>query len=305
MPCLHPTKRASRLCLGLSLTLLPACATSPELIELVMLHRDGAHEAALELLSEDDVRAELNGERDGLLWRLEAGKICQDAARFEESERHFRDADRRLREYDQEAVIRVGGELGALATNPAARAYRGTEYDRILLECYRAWNQLALGDLSEALVHCRRAFVRQAEAVERHARRITEEQESAESNGLRTSELIQEAKLEAAVAPSRTRVDPTYADWVNPYATWLAAVLQWIEGDYSGSEVDLRKLAGMLPSRPGVAALLSEVEGGAVAQVPGMTRVFLIHEAGSAPSRISQSVVIETFRFGTVSPFSW
>jgi hypothetical protein len=29
-----------------------------------------------------------------------------------------------------------------------------------------------------------------------------------------------------------------------------------------------------------------------------MTRVFVIHEAGEAPSRISQSVVIETFRFG-------
>ena len=44
------------LCLILALT--PACVTSPELTELVMLHREGAHEAALTLLEEEDVQRE-------------------------------------------------------------------------------------------------------------------------------------------------------------------------------------------------------------------------------------------------------
>jgi len=284
------------LCLILALT--PACVTSPELTELVMLHREGAHEAALTLLEEEDVQRELDGARDGLLWRLEAGKICQDAADFEQSEQHFRAADRRLREFDAEPVIRIGGEIGALLTNPAARAYRGTEYDRVLLETYRVWNQLAMGDLSEALVHCRRAFVRQAEAVERHSLEIEEEQRAAAERGVKTSKLLKGAELEEAVAATRTRIDPTYANWVNPYASWLSGVLQWINGDYSDAEVDLRKLAGMLPSNDGVSALLAEVEAGAVAQREGMTRVFLIHEAGSAPSRVSEGVVLETMRFG-------
>lgn len=287
-----------RLSLCLLTALSPACATSPELTELVMLHREGAHEAALALLKEEDVQSELDGARDGLLWRLEAGKICQDAAQFEESELHFRAADRRLREFDAEPVIRIGGELGGLLTNPAARAYRGTEYDRVLLEAYRVWNQLALGDLSEALVHCRRAYVRQAEAVERHSLEIEEEQRAAAEREIKTSKLLQMTALEEAVASSRTRVDPTYADWVNPYASWLSAVLHWIEGDYSNSKVDLHKLAGMLPLNAGVRDLLAEVEADAVAEIAGMTRIFLIHESGSAPSRISESVVLETPRFG-------
>ena len=293
----HKTS-ALRLSLSLLAALSPACATSPELTELVMLHREGAHEAALTLLEEEDVQSELDGARDGLLWRLEAGKICQDAAQFEESELHFRAADRRLREFDAEPVIRIGGELGGLLTNPAARTYRGTEYDRVLLEAYRVWNQLALGDLSEALVHCRRAYVRQAEAVERHSLEIEEEQRAAAERGVKISELLQETELEEAVASSRTRVDPAYADWVNPYASWLSAVLNWIDGDYSNAKVDLHKLTGMLPLNAGVRDLLAEVEADAVAEVEGMTRIFLIHETGSAPSRISESVVLETFRFG-------
>ena len=291
----HPLLRAS---LALSLASLAGCATSAELDELIFLHRAGSEDAVVERLRDDDVGEELRGGRDGLLWRLEAGKILQDAGRIEESERQFQAADVRLREFDAEPIIRVGGELGALLTNPGARAYRGTEYDRILLECYRAWNHLVLGDLSEALVHCRRAFVRQSEALERNAERIAEEQRAAKEHRLELSELVGGSRFEKTVAPSRTRVDPTYADWVNPYATWLLGVLQWIDEDYARAEVDLRKLAGMHPESAGVAALLAEVEGGAVAAVPGMTRVFFIHEAGDAPSRVEASFVLQTQRFG-------
>jgi len=292
---IHPLRAAS---LPLLLASLCGCATSPELNELIQLHRTGVEGAALELLADEDVRAEMKSKRDGLLWRLEAGKVLQDAGRHEESERQFRAADKRMREFDLEPSIRIGGEVGGLLTNPAARAYRGTEYDRILLECYRVWNQLVKGDLSEALVHCRRAFVRQSEAVERNADRIAEERRAANSKGVEIADLVQGTKFEAAVAASRTRIDPTYADWVNPYATWLVGVLQWIDGDYTNCEVDLRKLKGMLPSNSGVSELLAEVESGAVARAPGMTRVFVIHEAGDAPTRISENVVIETLRFG-------
>jgi len=291
----HPLQRAS---LALILASLTGCATSAELNELVLLHRAGAEEAAVELLEDEDVRDELRGDRDGLLWRLEAGKILQDAGRIKESERQFHAADVRMREFDAEPVLRIGGELGGLITNPAARAYRGTEYDRILLECYRVWNQLVLGDLSEALVHCRRAYVRQAEALERNADRVKEEQRAAKSHKVELAELVSGSKFEAAVAPSRTRVDPTYAQWVNPYATWLQAALQWINGDYAGAEVDLRKLSAMHPENAGIGALLAEVEGGAVAAVQGMTRVFFIHEAGDAPSREEARFVLETPRFG-------
>jgi len=291
----HPLQRAS---LALCLASLCGCATSPELNELVLLHRAGADEAIMKLLDDEDVQGELSGDRDGLLWRLEAGKILQDAGETKESERQFRAADVRMRKFDAEPVIRIGGELGGLLTNPSTRAYRGTEYDRILLECYRTWNHLILGDLSEALVHSRRAYVRQAEALERNAHRIEEEQRAARSHNLEIADLVSGTRFEEAVSPSRTRVDPTYADWVNPYATWLQAVLQWIDGDYAGCEVDLRKLVAMHPGNAGLAALLDEVEGGAVTEVPGMTRVFLIHEAGEAPSRASEGFVIETQRFG-------
>ena len=100
--------------LSLFLAGLFGCATAPELDDLVYLHRAGAHDAALELLAEEDVQAELKSDRDGLLWRLEAGKVLQDAGRFKESERHFRAADRRMREFDAEPVIRIAGELGGL-----------------------------------------------------------------------------------------------------------------------------------------------------------------------------------------------
>ena len=105
----HPLQRAS---LALALASLTGCATSPELSELVSLHRRGAEKAAVELLNEESVQSELIGDRDGLLWRLEAGKILQDAGEIEESELQFRAADVRMREFDAEPVLRIGGELG-------------------------------------------------------------------------------------------------------------------------------------------------------------------------------------------------
>ena len=120
----HPLQRAS---LALILSSLASCATSVELNELVLLHRAGAEKAAVERLRDDDVKEELRGDRDGLLWRLEAGKILQDAGRIEESERQFQAADVRMREFDAEPVIRIGGEIGGLLTNPGARAYRGKD----------------------------------------------------------------------------------------------------------------------------------------------------------------------------------
>ena len=68
MTLLHQKTSALRGSLCLILALTPACVTSPELNELVMLHRAGAHEAALNLLEEEDIQGELDGARDGLLW---------------------------------------------------------------------------------------------------------------------------------------------------------------------------------------------------------------------------------------------
>ncbi len=268
--------------------------------EVLATYEAGNFDAAAQVLTSKRFESELNGRRDGLLYRLEAAKVLLDAGRYEESSAMFDRAAELISEFDYAADISISEEFTSLLTDETSRTYRGTSYDRIQLEVYETLNYLARNDLSEAAVHMRKAFARQAEAVARNAQEISAETERAESEGVTSEQVFGDPGYVNMEARLDTLVNPAYADYVNPCASFLSAVLQREQGDTSGAIVDLRKVIGMLPANRYLPPLLEEFEASdAVAE----DRVYLIFESGMAPLREQFSLSLFTFQQG-VSTFS-
>ena len=280
----------------LAVVWLASCQSyNSEVEQLVTTYETGDFAAAADQVTSEDFLDQRSGRIDGLLFQLEAGKVLFDAGRFAESVEVFEGADAILRQYDYQADISISEEALALATSQTTRPYRGTEYDRILLEVYQTLNYLALDDLDEAMVHTRRAFVRQSEAVNRNADEISAQEGRAKKKGIDAEKVYGDPGYASFEQGIQTLANPAYADYVNPLANFLSAILLREEGDTSNALVDLRKLAGMLPENHYLPLLIEEFEAG---DAPAEDRFYVIFENGMAPLREEFRLNLVTFQQG-------
>lgn len=296
------TSPAPRLALVLALVPLGAsCRSYNDRVGLALqTYERGDFALAADVLTSEEFASDREGRRDGLLYRLEAAKALQDAGRYEESSAMFDHAAELVDEFDYQADISISEEVTTLITDETSRAYRGTSYDRIQLEIYETLNYLARGDMEEALVHTRRAFTRQAEAVARNADEIAAEEEEAEAKGVPASDVYDDPGYQAMTARLETLVNPAYADYVNPCASFLSALLLREDGDTANALVDLRKVIGMVPENDFLAPLLAEFEA---SQRPAQDRLYVLFERGMAPRREEFRLNLFTFQQG-VSTFA-
>ncbi|MCB9915751.1 MAG: hypothetical protein H6828_11475 [Planctomycetes bacterium] len=289
-------------CLVVGLVALASgCRSYNDRVALALsTYEAGDFAAAADELTSDDFADQRNGRRDGLLYRLEAAKALQDAGRYAESSAMFDRAVELVEEFDVAADVSISEEVTTLVTDETTRAYRGTGYDRIQLEVYETLNYLARGDLQEALVHTRRAFVRQGEAVARNAEEIAAASERAQAKGVSSEQVFDDPGYVDMRAQLDTLVDPAYAEYVNPAASLLSALLLRESGDDANALVDLRKVLGMVPNNPYLPPLLAEFEAGGA---PAAERVYVLLESGMAPRREEFRLTLYTFQQG-VSTFA-
>lgn len=286
---MHRTPPRPVLLLGPLMLASVACVSHrSEVSTLLTTYEVGGFEAAAAQLETEGFRGGLESEANSIRFQLEAGKVLQDAARYEESFDMFERASSGLEAWDLEADISLSDEALATVWTQSSRPYRGTAHDRILLEVYQCFNCLALGDLDEALVRVRRAYRRQAEAVALHAEEIADRQASAArvpQGALRQPEYL------ALEAEASTLATEAYADFVNPVATFLQAVLLREEGSQPSSLVELRKLIGIAPRNTYLPPLLEEFEA---SPEPVAGRYYVLFENGMAPELIEVAVSFPT-----------
>ncbi len=163
--------------------------------------------------------------KDSIIWRLEQGAVLRAAGQYNESNQAFDQAQEKIDDYAQKAKVRVGQEAGALLSNQANLDYEGRSYDGIMLNTYKALNYLALGESDKARPEIIRAYQRQQDAVETNKKRIEKTQEAAaQSKDKAAIEKAQnDPKLQAQFAGATTNLGGlnTYADYVNPFTTYL------------------------------------------------------------------------------------
>lgn len=105
---------------------------------------------ALEML---DHEGEHGNPNDQLLVLLDRGMVLHSAGRWEESIQVLGQADRLSRELDG---ISIREEAGALLSNERQRAYRGEDFEKLMISVLQALNYAQLGRDEDALVEVRR-----------------------------------------------------------------------------------------------------------------------------------------------------
>ena len=104
-------------------------------------------------LAELDEVARHDKGKDTLLVLLDRGMVLHAAGRWKDSIQVLAEADRLAAELD---VVSVSEEAGTLLTNERERAYRGEDFERLMISVLQALNYAQLGQDEEALVEVRR-----------------------------------------------------------------------------------------------------------------------------------------------------
>jgi uncharacterized protein len=225
---------------------------------------------------------------DRLLWALEAGKLHQAAGDFEKSNTYFARAEAIVRDFEErpDLNLRAGAaQISAIATNPNALPYQGNYADKIMINTYKALNYIILGDLEAARVEIRRSNQRQRQAVTENNAALEDAKRTAT-----TKRLSPQVTYENPAFQRTASVDPTaaaaYADFANPFTTFLSGLIYLADQDPARAEVDFRILASLpIPNsfiQKELDLIQQQLEGqGANDQ----TRVFVIFENGLGPTK--------------------
>jgi hypothetical protein len=108
-----------------------------------------SYEAALAQL---DAVAQHGTGKDQLLVLLDRGMVLHAAGKWRESIQVLAEADRLAGELD---TVSVSEEAGTLLTNERERAYRGEDFEKLMISVLQALNYAQLGQDEEALVEVR------------------------------------------------------------------------------------------------------------------------------------------------------
>ncbi len=106
------------------------------------------HQALTELKENE----EKFGDKNRLLYLLNAGALAHYSGRYQESNQHFEEAyhlaeDLYTKSISREALARI---------SPNVRPYYGEDYEKVMINTFMALNYLQLGELEEARVEARR-----------------------------------------------------------------------------------------------------------------------------------------------------
>ena len=248
---------------------------------------------------------ELSEKADGSqqMWRLMAASSLYLADRREEAIRQFDMAEEVFRRNDQASVFAKGtqGTLAMLG-NDKSFDYDGGGLDRVFTCVYRAIDFMALGNRDYARVEFNRALQYQSNWLYDRKRDIAAAEEkmksdvSAYQRQQKTRTQDHSATVKGALANGsfaetireKTGFDPATAGnveqlpqaaYCNAYATHLAGVFRWLNGD--GGRDELKLAAALKPVSQVLARDFSECDKG----VRPQNQVWVWVEDGLCPTR--------------------
>ncbi|MFA6569394.1 MAG: hypothetical protein WCS96_14375, partial [Victivallales bacterium] len=257
------TGRTIKYFIVLSLVLATGCSsvftTRSQKEELMKVYVSGDYEKAVTLVNEKaEARADTG---DELMWRLEQGKIKFDAGDYRGSLEAFERCEALIKDFDDRAAINAraaGAETGSAFTNQNALPYRGFNYDRILINTYKALDYFALEKTSDAIVELRRAYERQKEAekafedeIKKRDEAIKKENEESKKTANGKSGVTfegleqQHPELKTSFDEMETMSNKAYGNFVNPFVTYMSGMGYLVNHNYPEAAVDFRNLYKM------------------------------------------------------------
>ncbi|MBI3818158.1 MAG: hypothetical protein HY286_05665 [Planctomycetes bacterium] len=277
---------------------LPSCGSifrsyPTQIAPVYSAYRAGDFAQAAAMIRSDDYQSKKEG-RDGVVWLLEEGKLLHAAKRFADSNVTFTICEQKIEEMEKRPAVSLRDgldEAAAVGTNTNAIPYKANPAEKILINTYKALNYLATGDLEGALVEVRRADLAQKDAVEKYASEIAAAQEDARSTAraknLHYSGVASNggnrSKIDNLYSNLNDQLTPEYANFTNPFASYISAACHVANFDADDARVDFARLAAIAPGNPSVAADLESIDRSGVRALD--RSVFVFFENGAGPRR--------------------
>lgn len=227
-----------------------------------------------------------------LLSSLHTAMALRAAGRFEASQVAFDRAESQLM-WKADTIASVEDLLSAgltLVGNDLMVSYRGTIYEGVMVNTYKATNALMIGDTARARVELNRAHQRQANAVDQLAAKVRalragEEDEEEHRESIDRS-LGEAMEPDGAVARRLKAVESLgeYRDLRNPLSDWLHGAFRLATGEANRAS-DLFRNAAAVDGRRNrhVIADLTVAERAASGRAAAGDRVWVVHEDGTGP----------------------
>ncbi|MCP3144093.1 COG3014 family protein [Pyxidicoccus xibeiensis] len=218
---------------------------------------------ALEAL---DSAAKEGVEKDRLLVLLDKGMVLHAARKWAESNAVLEEAEKLA---DQLDAVSVSEEAGALVTNERQRAYRGEDFEKLMISVIQALNYAELGEAESAMVEVR-------QVNERLEKMVVDEKKPYQ-------QLAVARYLAGVIREDQRDWDSAYIDYAKAYE------LEPHLGDLVEPLLRLAKLAGRDDAYADLKAKHPGVPHEPLA--PGDGQLVVVVEAGLSPEkqRASQS----------------
>ncbi len=252
--------------------------------------------------------------KDAVIMRLEQGAALRAAGQYRESIAAFDAAEEKINAYDEQAKVSVSRETGALLSNQANLPYKGRDYDKVMLNAYKALDYLQLGEPDKARVEFFRASQRQQDAEENNKKRI--EKAEKEFENLKDSQ--EKGAASAKDMADKANADPQFkqkvateygyldefqakANYVNPFVYYINGLYFLAANkdasDLSRSRDSFRFALGAIGENKFIKQdleMVDQVSQGAA--IPPTT--YVIFETGCAPKRDQIRIPIPLFLAG-------
>ena len=182
-------------------------------------------------------RTKVDKNDDVIYTGLNTGALARDCKLYEQSN-YFLDKAEESYKYDvdlQGLGTKSAKTAASTLVNASVVDYEGTLYERIMVNVYKGLNFMSLGDFANARVEFNRALMRQDKAKEYFAKEI-------EANRKEFDEARQDANYDKNMGQNANAISARYEhllkdfsttqDFINPYATLMASVFFFMDGDY-------------------------------------------------------------------------
>lgn len=238
-----------------------------------------------------------------LLWNLQSGLVARHLKDYPLSNVFFNRAEENFRHYDlpTSAASLAQASTGILL-NDSAEPYKGKIYDRIMVNTYKALNYALLGDFKNARVEFNRALQRQNNAkttFEAQAAKlrdqIAQEKKNQGSSAKTVDATLNNPELDRILKDRYKNLDKfeVYADFVNPFATYMAGLFFWLEGDLPKAVDILKEAYGM---SEGQKTMASDFARAARGDQP-RNELWVVFENGLCPLREEIRVDLPVFLY--------
>lgn len=187
-----------------------------------------------------------------LLWEIQNGVVAWSIGEYIKSNIVLDNAEIVLnKNYEEGIFSTAGSNIGAILINDNVKSYRGNIYEGVLINYYKALDNLALGDDQKARVEFNRANDRQRRAKDYYEKEIQkaieEEQEKNKKEGGEASNLVTSVtskdQIDQILNTEYTNLKrySAYNGFINPLVSYVSGLYFSLQGDPKG--IDLLKEA--------------------------------------------------------------